>query len=178
MLRLSGSSASAANGAKVTAALSFVSTSPSKLINPIAAAMKDGRRTNASSADRYTSASSVAWLSVQNRHASSWNSGTAMSSSAPATAAERARPICRPSRNVIGMHSALSSACTVRPTVNGSHGISMDSAAASIATERPSTPRLVNDGVWPLAHARARSRAWTAYRYSSDVGSPSRLLVV
>ena len=102
----------------------------------------------------------------------------AISNSAPTMAAERRRPTCRPRTKVIGTHSAFSSACTVRPIVSASHGNTNDNTAASRAIDRPSTPRAARDRPCPAAQARARSRAWTAYRYSSDVGSPARLLVV
>src|SRR6266851_5948218 len=177
--RLSGiAPASRMNGANITAALSLVNSSRPRHARPSAPGTTAGRRMNATSDDRYTRHRNVAWLSVQKRQASSWNSGTAISNTAPTNAAERVSPIWRPSTNVIGTHSALKNACMVRPTVSGSQGNTNDSAADSTATDRPSTPRSSSETDWPDAQSRARSRAWTAYRYSSEVGSPARLFVV
>ena len=62
--------ASSRNGAKVTAALSLVSSSSAEAHQPEHAAdQRLGRRMNATSADRYTRHRNVAWLSVQNRQA-------------------------------------------------------------------------------------------------------------
>ena len=66
----------------------------------------------------------------------------------------------------------------VRPIVIGSHGRTSVNAADSATTERPSTPRSSSETFSPAAQPRARSRACTPYRYSSDVGSPARLFVV
>src|SRR5947209_10231536 len=177
--RLSGiAQASTTKGMNVTAALSFVSSNRPRQTSPSAPLAADGRRMNAARAARYTNARNVAWLSVQKRQASSWNSGIAISSTAAAKEAERVRPIWRPSTNVIGTHSALKNAWSVRPSVSGSHGKTNDRAADSTATERPSRPRSSSETDCPADQSRARSRAWTAYRYSSGVGSPARLLVV